>query len=830
MDLNHALYHYFGYSDFRPGQEAAISHALIGKNTLVVMPTGSGKSLVFQLTALLTSGTTLVISPLKSLMKDQVDSLTRRGIAATFIDSTLSPLEVNLRLGNIREDKYKLVYVAPERISSASFRSVIKDIKIGILAVDEAHCVSQWGHDFRPDYLRVAEMREQLGSPFTLALTATATPQVQDEIVRLLGIDGAERIVTGFNRPNLELEVLRVSNDTEKIDRMCRFLADTQGAGIIYAGTRLRTEKVASLIRERTGLIAQHYHAGLDDNIRAKIQEGFLAKQLPIIVATIAFGMGIDRSDVRYVLHYEMSGTLEAYYQEVGRAGRDGAASRAILLYSPKDRELHDYFIREESPSASDLRRVHDFLTREPSSTLDAIKAATFIERNIAAIIKELENAGAARMISPISRGIVSARILPIDEKRLQDTVEKIERRREHKVGQLDKMVQYAELETCRRRFLLDHFGDTSPENAEPCCDRCRGRILAPTSTVQAARIRPSVAFSSTDAEELGREILSAVAEAKPEIGITRLAHILTGSIPESMLSSSMRRFHGKLDSHDIEYIVDQINHLIDRGYLEHIVAKAASLVKLTLKGGKVIDVDVPRRTQTMITKEQVAEEKKEQRPPATQQTERRLRLMPSVIPHSPASLRPSDGFASEVHQWGASARRDKIPELIRALSHENGNVRRLAASALGKLRDTSAVDSLLLLLADERSPQVRQYAISALGKIRDPRARETLQRISANIDEVAYNRKAADTALDELPKENHPSGSLYDLLYAWRKEKSRVTGIPAPAILSDKVLGYIVIMCPKTRQELLRILAKDLASVNLYGAEILRLVARSDC
>lgn len=840
--MSRALYHYFGYSDFRPGQKAAIEHALTDHDTLVVMPTGSGKSVVFQLAALLRPGTTLVISPPKALMKDQVDSLVRRNISATYIDSTLSPSEVYLRLRGIHDGKYKLVYVAPERIQSPSFRNAIKDVQIGMLAVDEAHCVSQWGHDFRPDYLRVTEIRRQIGSPLTLALTATATPQVQDDIVRLLGLRSPERVITGFNRPNISLEVVRIASDSEKRARMCRFVDNAKGAGIIYTGTRAHAEQVANHIRQDTSQEVQHYHAGLDDRTRIKIQDDFLAGRLPIIVATIAFGMGIDRPDVRYVLHYEMSGTLEAYYQEAGRAGRDGEDARALMLYSPQDRNLHEYFIEEESPSEKDLRKVHEYLVREPETTVRNLESATYLkERKVVTIMRVLEDAGALRPGYRISHGSVHAEALPLQEDRFREVTGKIAIRRERRFEQLDKMVQYAEITTCRRRFLLDHFGDTSPTDAARCCDRCDSRTVASIPPLERKSIPFPMAVLPLQLRKFESELLNAVAQIKAEIGITRLAHIFKGSIPKNMTPPPIKAFHGTLSDYSVEDIAARTNALINQGYLQHVVANNVSLVKLTAKGRASLGSELPSRPQGVIANKVVAiESKKASRTFATKETKQHPQSGLSKVPHPTPSKSPPRApavdFASEVYQWGESAREDKIPDLVKALTHENGNVRRLAASALGKLRDTSAVDPLLLLLAYERAPQVRQYAIIALGKIRDPRAREMMQRISTNLDEIEYNREAANVALKAFQGgrtsamiEQIPSPmSLYNLLYSWRKEKARAIGAMAPAVLSDQVLAYIAEAKPQTRQELLRIFADNLPMVNLYGAEILRLVARS--
>lgn len=362
MDLRVALHQHFAFPHFRPGQEEAIQHVLDKRDTLVVMPTGAGKSLIYQLSALLLPGAALVFSPLVSLMKDQIDSLTRRNIPAAFINSSLDTVEQSRRLRALADGQYKIVLVAPERLRSRAFRETLARIPISLLAVDEAHCLSQWGHDFRPDYLHIADARREFQPLLTLALTATATPRVQDDIIRMLGLPNAERLVTGFNRPNLTFEVFSTPDARNKLAFLRDFLAEAEGAGIIYTGTRRDTEEVAEFIRDVCRLDARPYHGALDPATRAATQDAFMSGDLPLVVATNAFGMGIDRPDVRFVLHYSVPSTLEAYYQEAGRAGRDGLPARAILLYSPKDTALHEFFIENDSPSADDLRAVHNFV------------------------------------------------------------------------------------------------------------------------------------------------------------------------------------------------------------------------------------------------------------------------------------------------------------------------------------------------------------------------------------------------------------------------------------------------------------------------------------
>jgi len=353
----------FGYAQFRAGQEDAISSVLAGKDTLVVLPTGGGKSLCYQVPALVVEGLTIVVSPLISLMKDQVDALRGRGLPAAFVNSTLSQSEVSSTLAAAERGDVKLLYLAPERFDYGRITQRLRDIGVSILAIDEAHCISQWGHDFRPSYLRVRKVREDLGSPTTVALTATATPEVREDIVRQLGLTRPSVVVTGFDRKNLTYRVLPARNDADKDRLLVETLASNEGLAVIYASTRRSVDRIATLL-DAAGISGAAYHAGLPDEQRHEVQEAFMSEHLRAIVATNAFGMGIDKPNVRLVIHHSMPGSLEAYYQEAGRAGRDGNASLVYLLHSFPDRFTHEFFIRGSYPDRSTVERVYDALQR----------------------------------------------------------------------------------------------------------------------------------------------------------------------------------------------------------------------------------------------------------------------------------------------------------------------------------------------------------------------------------------------------------------------------------------------------------------------------------
>ena len=397
-DARAALRQHFGYPDFRPGQTQAVESVLQGQDTLVVLPTGGGKSICYQVPALMLPKLTVVISPLISLMKDQVDALARRGLPATFINSSLTGTQVADRLARVQRGEFKLLYVAPERFDVGSTAERLKGSGVSLLAIDEAHCISEWGHDFRPSYLRIAQVRERLGWPPVVALTATATPHVRSDIVRQLKLEKAKTIITGFDRRHLRYHVVSTRTQQDKDDSLVGVLTQTPGLAVVYASTRRTVERITSLLNA-SRIDAVAYHAGLDDKRRHEVQDAFMKERARVIVATNAFGMGIDKPNVRLVVHYAMPGTLEAYYQEAGRAGRDGEPANCFLLHSFQDRFTHEFFIKGSYPERAVVEDVYRVLRRSAASGAIELSAED-IAASVRGKVNVREVEGALRILT----------------------------------------------------------------------------------------------------------------------------------------------------------------------------------------------------------------------------------------------------------------------------------------------------------------------------------------------------------------------------------------------------------------------------------------------
>ena len=468
------LHTVFGLEALRPGQRAVIDSVLAGRHTLAVMPTGAGKSLCYQLPALLLPGMTVVVSPLIALMRDQHDKLIALGVASAQMNSAVPADVAREAHAQIGEDGREFFFTTPEQLARPDLRDRLKAASVDLFVIDEAHCLSQWGHDFRPDYLSLGDTIRALGTPTVLALTATAPPAVAADIERQLALPDIALITTVTLRDNLCLAVRHVSGDIEKQRALVQVLRTQAGSGIVYAATVRHVHEIVELLRAE-GLSATHYHGRLPARDRHANQDAFMGGDVPIMVATNAFGMGIDKADIRYVVHYDLPPSLDAYYQEAGRAGRDGAPAECVLLFDRADRRLQAFFMAGRYPTADDLAALLAVLPGpgEPAATLASLRES--LPGVAGSKIRVLLSALKDRKIATERRGAGFRRRVELPAERAEGLMRAYASRAEADRLKLDAMVVYAQTALCRWKPLLESLGEQVDWSQCGHCDNCRG-------------------------------------------------------------------------------------------------------------------------------------------------------------------------------------------------------------------------------------------------------------------------------------------------------------------------------------------------------------------
>lgn len=609
-----ALERFFGFREFRHAQEDVVRAVIEGRDSLVVMPTGGGKSLCYQLPALVREGVAVVVSPLIALMKDQVDALQQRGIAATMINSTLSYPEQRERVRGMARSEFKLVYIAPERFRSEAFTNALAEATISFVAVDEAHCLSQWGHDFRPDYLRVGESLRKLGQPQVAAFTATATPEVRSDILTHLQLREPAQFVTGFSRPNLHLGVRQVGSEAEKYERL-NALIRQHGTGIVYCASRKRVEEVSEALTAG-GISVVAYHGGMEDQVRESAQNEFLSRKKNVAVATNAFGMGIDRADIRFVVHFEVPGSVEAYYQEAGRAGRDGGPAVCELLFNFADTRIQDFFIDGNNPGKAlieetyeVLRRLADKdgevavsvsdLTEEMGSGTNGMAVSTCLSiLNRQGMIERHDIPGKRVRGTRIVNPAVCSENLKLDTAALEEK----ERRDRAK---LKAIIDFSYSRTCRQQWVLGYFGE---EGGDPCghCDSCGSR------DVEATRL------ATPEEDIIVKKALSGVARMSRRrdgkwagrFGRGKIMQMLLGSRAKEIVEAGLDQLstYGLLKAEGSAYVSELFRELESEGLVavemgDYPLLTLTSLGDEVMRGRRECRMVWPRSTSRAVTK-----------------------------------------------------------------------------------------------------------------------------------------------------------------------------------------------------------------------------------
>lgn len=755
MDIKEELKRHFGFEDFRPGQQEVINRVLAGRHTLAVLPTGSGKSLCYQLPALMLPGVTLVMSPLIALMQDQVEALQARGLrSVTFINSSLSSAEVNSRYERIRRSEFKLVYVAPERCDSPRFQDLIRTTDLSMLVIDEAHCISHWGHDFRPHYRTISKRLPELKKATVLALTATATPDVRSDIAATLAMPEMGLVIGDFNRANLRFEAVSTQNRDDKDLLLLNLLKQDSGACIVYASTRKEARETFDLLNA-SGLTARLYHAGLKNTERADAQRAFLQGNCRIIVATVAFGMGIDKSDIRRVIHYNLPGSPERYYQEAGRAGRDGQPAICTLLYSPSDVRTLRFFMDQSYPHPGIIQGLYTMLREEYSDGVypsEIAKATEIPELGVNASLQILYEQGWVQITSD-GRYVVSH----ADQKAPKLDLRDFYQRRTRDEERLNQMMSYIERSTCRRVQILRYFGQ---QFRPPCgnCDYCDPRSNKQTT----ASAEPATAES----DRIARIILLAAMEFQGRWGRTMIGDVLLGSKKKKLLQSRLDQMeaYGKLSLFTGAQISAWMEHFVQQNLLQ-VTAEEYPRLLLTPAGRQALTGDdllslpgIRQRAAAEKSQRKAQWEPEDHRP-------RHNDLRVAIERHRMGGPPPDHSLLMEALSRAAELHATDVVLALSALAQANSpdakgriapflrspeaSVVAAACEALAKLNAREHIQQMLSLLQHAGSA-VRRSAARAMGILRVREARESLRQLSEQDSSDAV-RVTASAALELL-------------------------------------------------------------------------------
>ena len=784
-----ALSAHFGFSEFQRGQRAVIDSVMDGAPTLAVMPTGAGKSLCYQLPAVTLPGVTVVISPLISLMKDQVDALNERGVPAAYLNSSLSAGEQSKITASLRRGDIKLLYVAPERFQRDDFLQLMIELRPSLFAIDEAHCISQWGHDFRPDYALLGRYVAQIRPERLLACTATATPFVRQDILDTLGVPNAKVHVAGFLRPNLFLEAHLCGGEKEREQLLRAFLREQQeGALILYASTRKAVERYAQLCAAALGdEQVCFYHGGLNDSDRARQQERFMSGEARVVVATNAFGMGVDRGDVRAVVHVDLPRTVEAYYQEVGRAGRDRRPARCLLLYTLGDSMTHHHLIKQSYPTLELFERVWARL-RGGGVSAEALEQElrSLKSGDVLSALRHLRRVGVAQIDTRSSLWGAApdwAHVASVAQTPLR--LDEIDRDRERELSMHDEMLRFAQSAGCRHSHLLAYFGEDRPERCPEGarCDRCAEGSLRREGFAEGE--------VSEDELRLARKALSGVARANGYYGGKKVVSMLVGSEKEAGQTFLRNLSTWGLLSHLGESACDELIKLLTAHglcALDHTTRNGQrtdyKTLQMTPEGYAVMQGRAPLTCR--LRAQWVSAERARERgvlPPA---------LPPSAPPPSgaPSSAAP------------------RAPRAPRASASAPAST---SAGGGGGWR--SAV-----------KPK-EGAAPSARGASRGGGAKPRRAGLAQAAGAEGYERDEGDEGYERDERDEWVSGDLAGALRSYRTERAREQQVPAYVVFSNEILDAFVARQPKSRDEFLQIKGVGPHKWANYGQDIIKII-----